>query len=357
MPRQRYVTGLRLWLAMAIIYVLWGSTYFGIAVAIETIPPFLMAAFRFVVAGAALIAWQLVRDPGARHWPTRRQIRDSAIVGALLLGVGNGFVAWGEQTVPSGIAAIIIGLMPLGFALLGWIYFRDRLPRIVAAAVALGFAGVALLVWPAGDGANHFDPIGLFVLFLAPVGWGHGSLFAARRAQLPERPLIASGLQMLAGGAFLMIEAILTGEPARFRPDAVSFESLAAVAYLTVFGSMVAFTTYGWLLRHAPISLVSTYAYVNPVVAVALGTVFLHEEISLRTIIASAIILAAVAIIVTARSRLPSPPVDRASRSSASGRGTPSPASPVPPAAASASSRPSAAASISPVRTHRARSG
>jgi drug/metabolite transporter (DMT)-like permease len=350
MPTQRYVTGPRLWLAMATIYVIWGSTYFGIAIAIETIPPFLMAAFRFALAGTALILWELIRDPTARHWPTRRQLRDSAIVGVLLLGVGNGFVAWGEQTVPSGIAAIIIGLMPLGFALLGWIYFRERLPRIAAAAVALGFAGIALLVWPSGDGANHFDALGLFVLFLAPIGWGHGSLFAARRAQLPSRPLIASGLQMLAGAALLAIEAVLTGEPARFRADAVSFQSLAAVLYLTIFGSMVAYTAYGWLLRHAPISLVSTYAYVNPVVAVALGTVFLHEALSVRTIIASAVILAAVAIIVTTRNRQPAEPSGRIS--TADGRGSATRGG-----RSARDRRPAARPAISSVAPRQARSG
>jgi len=303
MPTTRYVTGPRLWLALLTIYVIWGSTYFGIAVAIQTIPAFLMAALRFLVAGTALITWQLLRDPAARHWPTRRQLRDSAIVGILLLGIGNGFVVWAEQTVPSGIAAIIIGLMPLGFAVLGWIYFRDRLPRIATAAIAIGFGGVALLVWPSGDGANHFDPVGMFVLFLAPLGWGHGSLFAARRAHLPTSPLIASGLQMLAGGTFLAIQGVLTGEPGRLHLDRISTESLVALVYLTLFGSMLAYTTYGWLLRHAPISLIGTYAYVNPVVAVALGSVFLHESLSVRTVIASAVILAAVAIVVTTRGR------------------------------------------------------
>jgi drug/metabolite transporter (DMT)-like permease len=303
MPTETHARGIRLWLAMAVIYVVWGSTYFGIAIAIETIPPFFMAAARFTVAGLALLAWDVLRSPEARHWPTWRQLRDSAIVGALLLGVGNGFVALAERTVPSGIAAILIGMMPVWFAIFGWIYFRERLPRVVGLGIIVGFAGVAALVWPVGAGSNSFDPVGLGILLLAPLGWGHGSLYAARRASLPKRPITASALQMLFGAAFLLVEGLVTGEPARFDPGAISFASLAAVAYLTVFGSMLAFTVYGWLLRHATISLVSTYAYVNPVVAVGLGTLFLHEAITPRTLIASAVIVGAVALIVTARGR------------------------------------------------------
>jgi drug/metabolite transporter (DMT)-like permease len=302
-PTKRHVTGLRLWLALLTIYVIWGSTYLGIAIAIESIPPFLMAAFRFAVAGVLLIGWELVRNPEARKWPTRRQLAHSALVGILLLGLGNGFVAFGEQTVPSGIAAILIGMVPLWLALLGWLYYRDRLPRLVAVAIAVGFVGVALLLWPEGVGANSFDLLGVLILVAAPIAWAHGSLFAARSASLPSRPLVASGFQMLFAAAFLVPEGLLTGELSRVNLAAISPGSLAALAYLIVFGSMLAFTVYGWLLRHAPLSLVGTYAYVNPVVAVGLGTIFLNESISPRTLLASAIVLGAVAIIVTARGR------------------------------------------------------
>ena len=301
---KRGPSALALWANLGIVYVIWGSTYFGIAVSIETIPPFLMAAVRFGLAGLILVAWDLLRHPAARHLPTRRQALDSSIVGGLLLGVGNGFVVFAEKTVPSGIAAILIGMMPLWFALLGWLYLRQRLPRLVVIAVIVGFVGVALLIWPSGDGANHFDALGIFVLFLAPLGWAHGSIYSVQRAKLPPSPLTASGFQMLAGAAVTGIESLVSGEPAHFNPAAVSAQSLIAVVYLILFGSMLAYTAYSWLLRNAPLSLVGTYAYVNPVVAVALGTVFLHEAISLRTIVASAIIIAAVAIIVTARGRL-----------------------------------------------------
>src|SRR5438477_13200001 len=177
MPTRSGANGWRLWLAMAVIYVVWGSTYFGIAVAIRTIPPFFMAAVRFALAGGVLIVWDLIRSPEARHWPTRRQLRDSAIVGGLLLAVGNGFVALGERTVPSGIAAILIGMMPVWFAIFGWLYFKERAGRVVALGIVVGFAGVAALVWPVGDGANHLDPFGLLILLIAPLGWSHGSLY------------------------------------------------------------------------------------------------------------------------------------------------------------------------------------
>jgi drug/metabolite transporter (DMT)-like permease len=313
-----------LWANMAVIYVVWGSTYFGIAVAIETMPAFLMAAIRFTLAGLILIAFDLLRHPEARRLPSRRQLIDSAIVGALLLGVGNGFVVFGQSLqVPSGVAAILIAMMPLWFALLGWVYFRQRLPRLVVGAIAVGFAGTALLIWPAGEGANRFEPLGILILLLAPLGWAHGSIYSVRRAKLPPSPLTASGLQMLAGGAVAFAEALITGEPAQFHPEAISAASLLALVYLVFIGSMLAFTSYAWLLRNAPLSLVSTYAYVNPVVAVGLGTLFLGETLSVRTIVASVVILVAVAIIVTARGRLPAVPAEAAADATGASSGEP----------------------------------
>ncbi len=294
-----------LWANLAVIYVVWGSTYFGIAVAIESIPPFLMATIRFALAGVILIGFDLWCHPEARRRPTRRQLVDSAIVGGLLLGIGNGFVALGETTVPSGIAAILIAMTPLWFALLGRLFLRQRLQRLVVGAIGLGFVGTTVLVWPAGEGGAAFDPGGILVLLLADLGWAIGSIYSASRARLPTSPLTSSGLQTLAGGTLTFVEAVVIGEPARFAPSAMSTQSILAVAYLVLFGSILAYTAYGWLLRNAPLSLVSTHAYVNPIVAVALGTLVLHEAISARTIVAAAIILVAVAIIVTARAEGP----------------------------------------------------
>jgi drug/metabolite transporter (DMT)-like permease len=302
MPTQRFAApGLRVWLALGTVYVVWGSTYLGIAYAIESMPPFLMLAIRFAIAGALMLGWELLRN-GRSILPTRREVRDSAIVGSLLLGIGNGFVAFGEQSVPSGIAAILIALMPVWLAVLGWVYFRDRLPKIVILGVLVGLVGVVLLIWPFGGGIV-FDLLGIAALILSPVGWSHGSLFAARRAQLPRQALVATALQMLFGSVFLLLEGVLTGEVGRFHPEAITLRSLLALVYLITIGSMLAFNAYAWLLRHAPLSLIGTYAYVNPVVAVALGAIFLAEPISARTLIASAVIVAAVAVIVTARGR------------------------------------------------------
>ena len=300
-----------LWANMAVIYVVWGSTYFGIAIAIESIPPFMMAAFRFAIAGLVIIAFDLLRNPEARRLPTARQLLDSFIVGALLLGVGNGFVVFGQSLhVPSGIAAILIEMTPLWFALFGWLYLRQRLPRIVVGAIALGAVGTFLLIAPAGEGANRFDPVAIAFLLLAELGWVHGSIYSQRRAQLPPSALTASGLQMLAGGGVAFVEALISGEPGRFHPEAISTASLLALGYLVFFGSMLAYTSYAWLLRNAPLQLVATHAYVNPVVAVALGTLFLAEPLSLRTVVAAGIILVAVAVIVTARRDLGSGPGD-----------------------------------------------
>jgi drug/metabolite transporter (DMT)-like permease len=291
------------WLALLTIYVIWGSTYLGIAVAIETVPPFLMAAIRFVIAGLVLLAWARYRAGAEFSPPSRRAWRDAVIAGGLLFGGGNGLVGWGEQTVPSGIAALMIALVAVWFAVFSRVFLRDRIPGIVAIGIGVGLAGVALLVWPAGGGANRFDPAGVVALIAAPMCWAGGSIFAARKAELPRQPMVASAIQMLAGGAVLAVEAVVTGELGRLHP-AVSAASLAAIAYLVVFGSLVAFSAYSWLLHHAPLPLIGTYAFVNPVVAVILGAVVLAEPITPRTILAAGVIVAGVALVILGRSRL-----------------------------------------------------
>jgi drug/metabolite transporter (DMT)-like permease len=321
--------GAPIWLGMLILYVVWGSTYLGIAIAVETIPAFLMAAARFLLAGLILLAWSIAREGRSFVLPSRREWRDSAIVGALLLAGGNGLVAFSEQTLPSGIAALLVGLMPVWVAILGGIFLGDRLPRLAVVGIAIGFVGVGILVGPSAfGGVGALDPVGLVAGLLAPVAWAGGSLFASRRAALPRRPLVAAGLQMTLGGLVLAVMAVLSGELTTFDPAAVTRDSLLALAYLTVIGSILAFTVYGWMLRAAPLPLVATYAYVNPVVAVILGWLVLGEPIDARTIVAGAVIIFAVALIVTARSRMQRPSAVAADRDAvaATARPTPTPA-------------------------------
>jgi drug/metabolite transporter (DMT)-like permease len=298
----------RLWLGLLVLYVVWGSTYLGIAVAVETIPPFFMAAIRFALAGLVLLTWSVARARGGFVAPSLREWRDSAIVGAMLLGGGMGMVAWGEQTIPSGIAALIIALMPVWVAVLGRLFLGERLPGIAIVGIVVGFVGVGILVGPTILGeSGSLDPLGLAALLISPISWSAGSLFASHRATLPKQPLVATGLQMVCGALVLIAFGLASGEPARFDVAAISSESFVALVYLTVIGSLLAFTVYGWLLRVAPLPFIATYAYVNPVVAVILGTAIRNEPLDARTLVAGAVIVGAVALIVTARSRMTLP--------------------------------------------------
>jgi drug/metabolite transporter (DMT)-like permease len=307
-PTPTPTRGAPIWLGMLVLYVVWGSTYLGIAIAVDSIPPFLMAAVRFLLAGTILMAWSIAREGRSFVVPTRREWRDSAIVGALLLGGGMGMVAFGEQTVPSGIAALLIAMMPVWIAILGGIFFGERLPRLAVIGIAVGFAGVAILAGPSAlGGTGALDPLGLAACLLSPIAWSAGSLFASHRAVLPRRPLVATGLQMLLGGLVLAVMATVSGELASFDASAVTRDSIIAFLYLTVIGSLLAFTVFGWMLRVAPLPLVATYAYVNPVVAVLLGWLVLGETIDARTVVAGGVIIFAVALIVTARGRMKRP--------------------------------------------------
>ncbi|MEW5926699.1 MAG: drug/metabolite exporter YedA [Gemmatimonadota bacterium] len=285
--------------AFAAVYVVWGSTYLAILFAIETIPPFLMAGARFLVSGAALYAW--TRSRGAPR-PTRANWRAAAVVGAFLLVGGNGGVVWAEQRVPSGLAALLVATVPLWMVLLDWWRGGGARPRgRTWAGIAVGFLGLGILVGPAellGGGAA--DPLGAGVLVLASVLWAIGSVYS-RRAALPESPFQATAMEMLAGGALLVLVGSAAGEWGRLDPAAVSGRSLLALAYLVVFGSCVGFTAYIWLLRHVEVAKVSTYAYVNPVVAVFLGWLLAGEPVTARTLAAAAVIVVAVAFITSSR--------------------------------------------------------
>jgi drug/metabolite transporter (DMT)-like permease len=292
------------WLAILILYFVWGSTYLGIRVAVESIPPFVMASVRFFLAGLITLGAVLLIQRRTFVMPTRAQLRDAFIVGALLLGGGMGAVAWGEQTVPSGIAALLITLMPVWVAVFGRVFFGERLPIVAWIGVSLGLMGVAILVWPSIVIDGSLDPAGVAALLFSPISWAAGSVFASHRATLPRDPFVNTGFQMLSGALVLGVASIVTGELAAFDPAAVTSESLVALAYLTLVGSLVAFTAYAWVLHHAPLPLIATYAFVNPVVAVILGAIVLDETVTPLQIVAGAVIVVGVALIIVSRSRM-----------------------------------------------------
>jgi drug/metabolite transporter (DMT)-like permease len=284
--------------ALAIVYVVWGSTYTGIAYGLETMPPLLLAGTRFLAAGAILyVAVRLSVAAAVR--PTRRHWAAAALTGTPLLVLGNGMVVWAQQRVASGIAALLVATVPLWIAGLDRLAFGRRLDRRSLVGLLLGFAGIATLVDVGGGGA---DPVGSIMLVLAALGWASGTLLA-RGAALPPQALQAAAMQMLAGGTILTLGAAVTGELADI--GSVSARSFAGWAYLVVFGSIVAFSAYGWLLRVAPTTLVATYAFVNPVVAVMLGWLLLGESVGPRELVAGSIIVAAVALIVIGTARAP----------------------------------------------------
>jgi drug/metabolite transporter (DMT)-like permease len=277
----------RAWAALATLYVVWGSTYLGIMVAIRTMPPFLMSSARFVLAGAFLFALS-PRRVGLRQWVA------AGIAGAALLTVGNGGITWAEQHVDSGVAALLVATMPLWLALFDRVFYGRSLSRAGTLGLAVGLAGVALLV---GPGSGGTDLVGGLVCVVSAVAWAAGSLYS-RNAPLPSSPALASGMEMLAGGLFLAVAGLASGEVGQVHLSHVSAESALALAYLVVVGSIVAFSAFHWLLRNAPTSIVSTYAYVNPIVAVLLGTAFLSEPITARTLVAGLAIVVSVALIV-----------------------------------------------------------
>jgi drug/metabolite transporter (DMT)-like permease len=289
----------RLLFAFAAVYLIWGSTYLAIRWAIDTIPPFLMAGGRYVAAGAMLYAWSRLRG-GPK--PTRRNWRDAAIVGALMLMGGNGGVVWAEQTVPSGLAALLVALEPLWVVLLDWVRPGGARPRGgEIAGLVLGFGGVVLLVGSGhASGGPRVNPIGALALLGATLSWASGSLYS-RHADVPSSPLLSTGMNMLAGGAVLLVAGTVTGEWAAFHPAAVTLRSALALAFLVVFGAIVGFTAYLWLLRNANLATVSTYAYVNPVVAVFLGWALAGEAITPRIVAAAAVIVGSVVLITLAR--------------------------------------------------------
>jgi drug/metabolite transporter (DMT)-like permease len=284
----------RIWTALLVVYVVWGSTYLAIRIAIETLPPFLMGGVRFLVAGALLYAWAVRRGDRVGDVPGRAQWIAAAIVGTGLFLGGNGGVVLAEQRIPSGVAALLVATLSLWMALLGWLAYGERPSGRALVGLPLGFAGTALLVGPVET--NGIDPTGAMLCLGASLCWAAASLYS-RRAPLPSRTAVSTAMQMTAGGAVMLAVGVARGELAHVDPSTFSTASIVALVYLIVAGSLLAFSAYAWLLRAAPTSLVATYAYVNPVVAVLLGWALADEAVSPRMIGAGGIIVVAVALI------------------------------------------------------------
>lgn len=293
---------------MFAVYIAWGSTYLAIRFAVETMPPFLMAAVRFLLAGSLLFA---VRRLAGDPLPRRIEARSAGIVGLFLLLGGNGAVVWAEQTVASSLAALMVSSSPLWMLILEAARPGGRRPALRAVlGIILGFAGVLLLVWPGGEeGLLQVNPWGAGALVFATLAWSFGSIYS-RYAALPSSPLMGSAVEMLIGGLALLLVGAVTGEFSRLNLAAIHMRSWLGLLYLIVGGSLVGYTAYTWLLQVAPTSLVSTYAYVNPLVALAIGALLGNEIISPRTLLAAAVILGAVALTTAQPAQPPPHPVE-----------------------------------------------
>jgi drug/metabolite transporter (DMT)-like permease len=283
--------GVRVWLALATVYVVWGSTFIALAIAVRDLPPFLSMAMRHLVAGALLLAIALPRGDRSGDRIGRRQVAAAFVFGGLLFVTGHGALAWAQQTVPAGVAALLVGTIPIWMALLDRVAFGHRLQLSTYAGIVVGFAGLAFLFDPFGEGS--VDRLGALVIVLSAMCWAAGSLYS-RGAPLPKRPMVSAGLASICGGVLLTGYTTVSGEiaEAEWTRDAV-----LALTYLVVMGSLVGFSTYVWLLRSAPTSLVSTYAYVNPIVAVLLAWAILGEAITLQMVIAGVAVVVSVATI------------------------------------------------------------
>jgi drug/metabolite transporter (DMT)-like permease len=281
--------------ALAAVYLIWGSTYLGIAVALRSLPPLLTLSLRFLVAGGLLYAWSIRRGDRVADRPGFRQWRAAAIVGGLLLFVDTGLVAWALQRgLDTGLTALLCATIPLWLVGIDGIVTGTRLSRGKIAGMGVGLIGVAVLVGPF---ASRLDLPAVLAVLLGVIAWAGGSVYA-RSAPLPRRPNVGAGMEMIAAGAMLGIAGIATGELGRVHPTQVAPAAIAAIAYLTLFGSLVAYTAYGRLLRTVSTSVLSTHAYVNPVVAVALGVLVLGEPLTGTTVVAGALVVLSVVLII-----------------------------------------------------------
>ena len=281
-------------IAFAAIYLIWGSTYLAIRFAIETLPPFSMAAVRFTVAGGILYA--IVRP--RTEPPTRLNWVSAGVVGTLLLAGGNGGVVWAEQWVPSGLAALIIATVPLWMVLFDWLFAGGPRPsKALLVGLVWGLCGVGLLMSSTELGAQSREGLlGGLVVLGASVSWAAGSIYA-RKARLPRSPFLSTAMQMIVGGVVLSLVAAIAGEGGQLHLSTFSTKSVLALVYLIVFGALIAFTAYMWLLGVSTAARVSTYAYVNPAVAILLGWLLANERLDARAAMAVVIILSAVALV------------------------------------------------------------
>jgi len=283
--------------AFAALYLIWGSTYLGILFAIQSIPPFLMAGARFLLAGLVMFAIARTQGPLRSTWA---EWRTSLIVGACLLLGGNGGVTLSEKFIESGLASLIVATVPIYITLLGWLSGMTPRPApIVWVGLGGGFLGVAILLGPALRFSGSGRPaIGMSILLLSSFIWSAGSLYS-RTVKHAASPFLGAAQQMFCGGLLLMLVGSFVGEPRNFHPGNITALSLGAFAYLVLIGAIVGYTAYFWLLRHCDPAKVATYAYVNPIVAVLLGALFAHETVTLRTLLAAALIIGSVALIIT----------------------------------------------------------
>jgi drug/metabolite transporter (DMT)-like permease len=301
-------------LAFAAVYIIWGSTYLAIRYAIETLPPFLMAATRFLVAGAILFSWSKLKGSA---FPPLSQWRRAFFIGALLLLCGNGGVTWAEKYIASGMAALLIASEPLWVVVLNWGLTHQRPNYKVLLGVLIGMAGVALLVsggFSGGSASSTMSLIGAGVVMVSTLAWAGGSVYSNRHP-IKATTVMASGMQMLAGGSLLLLMALVTGDFGQLQLSKTSWVSIIALLYLTVFGSLVAFTAYGWLLKNVTPTRAATYAYVNPVVAVLLGWLIASEPLTPKILLAAAVIVGSVVLITTfghnqAKTTQPQPSID-----------------------------------------------
>lgn len=280
----------RLYTALGLVYILWGSTYLGMKIAEEVLPPFLLSVMRFVFAGSIMLAvgfWQ------EKEWPTLKQWRNAALIGVLLIGIGNSMVGLGVHYMPSGLVALVVAALPAWIIALDWAFFSRKQPKtLTLCGLALGFVGLFIIFNPFRQGHYDFPLWPIPLLMFGSICWAFGSLLSPRLDN--PKPLTASGIQMLAGMMTTLMISLLTESDHLQKLGEMEPRNWAAVAYLVVFGSLIGYTAYSWLVNNAPPQLTATYAYVNPVVAILLGWLILHERLSVSAIMGSAVVIAGV---------------------------------------------------------------